>query len=68
MDKNQSYWFAVGSNQKVYNSNNGVFVTKAKSAYDELNSAIKKSEGIETVLQKLFGSEQFSTPENRAFL
>jgi len=65
LDKNQSYWFAVGSNQKVYNSNNGVFVTKAKSAYDELNSAIKKSEGIDTVLQKLFGSEQFSTPENR---
>ena len=60
LDKNQSYWFAVGSNQRVYNSGDGEFVSQAKSAYDELDSAIKKSEGIEIVLQNLFGTDCFS--------
>lgn len=67
LNKDQSYWFAVGSNQHVYNTDNGKFVSKAKSAYNELNAAITKSEGIDSVLKKLFGSDAFSNPQNRVF-
>lgn len=38
-DKDQKYWFAIGSNQKVYNSANGAFVKKAKDAYERLDDA-----------------------------
>lgn len=64
LNKDQKYWFAVGSNQHVYNSDNGTFVGKADDAYKELNDAIAKAAGIETVLQKLFGATTFAKPQN----
>ena len=33
--KDREFWYAVGSKQKVYNSDNGAFVSKAKAAYTE---------------------------------
>ncbi len=64
-NKDQKYWFAIGSNQHVYNSDNGTFIDKASEAYDDLNDAITKSAGIGTVLQALFGSSSFATAQNR---
>lgn len=65
LNKSQKYWFAVGSNQHVYNADNGKFVEKADDAYKDLNDAITKAEGVETVLQKLFGPTTFSNPQSR---
>ncbi len=54
-NKDQKYWYAVGSNQHVYNSNNGKFVTKAKKAYTTLKNAIENDD-TEQALSDLFGS------------
>lgn len=58
-NKDQSYWYAVGSNQQVHNSGNGAFVGKAKDAYSKLDTAIKKSEGVSDILYELLGSDLF---------
>ena len=50
----QSYWFALGSNQRVYNSGNGSFVKKARKASKKLVEAEDESE-LEDVLVELFG-------------
>lgn len=50
----QSYWFALGSNQRVYNTGNGAFVKKAKKALKKLDEAEGESE-LEDVLVELFG-------------
>lgn len=54
-NKDQKYWYAVGSNQHVYNSDNGKFVTKAKKAYTTLKNAIENDD-TEQALSDLFGS------------
>lgn len=54
-DKNQSYWLAVGSNQYVYNSDNGKFVNKAKKAHKKLTEA--KDDEILDALAELFGKD-----------
>ena len=54
-NKDQTYWYAVGSNQQVYNSDNGKFVSEAKSALKKLNEAIK-NESIDDTLSELFGT------------
>ncbi len=59
LDIEQTYWFAVGSNQHVYNTNLGSFINKANDAYLELDKAITDASGIEDVLQNLFGSDVF---------
>lgn len=56
-DKNQSYWYAVGSNQQVSNSGNGAFVTKAKKAASKIADAISNEEDLNSVLRKLLGTE-----------
>lgn len=61
--KDRSYWFAVGSNQKVYNSDNGVFVGKAKAAYKKICDAKDSDEEINDVLVELFGVDFFPTPQ-----
>ena len=35
-DKDRSYWYAMGSNQCVYNSDKGKFISKAKKAYNKI--------------------------------
>ncbi len=54
-NKEQSFWYAVGSNQKVYNSGNGKFVTKAKSAYKKIDEATDDT--IIDILVELFGKD-----------
>ncbi len=56
-NKDQTYWYAVGSNQKVYNSNNGKFVTKAKKAYKKIQDAENSDSKINDVLRELLGKE-----------
>ena len=42
LDKTQEYWFAPGSNQKVYKKGN--FIAKAKKAHNKCLKAIEKEE------------------------
>lgn len=57
-DPNRKFWYAVGSNQCVFNSNDGEFVKKADIAYKTL-SEINKSdlEAINNAFRKLLGHE-----------
>lgn len=60
LNKDQKYWFAVGSNQHVYNSDNGTFVDKASSAFADLSSAIESGNDVGPVLYALFGNATFN--------
>lgn len=55
-NKDQVYWYAVGSNQHVYNSENGLFVSKAKSAYEKLTNS-DDTDDILDALVDLFGND-----------
>ncbi|WP_415276430.1 nucleotide-binding domain-containing protein [Clostridium perfringens] len=57
LNKEQNYWFALGSNQKVYNCDNGKFISKAKKAYKKIESLDKEDSGINTKLREIFGSK-----------
>lgn len=54
-NKDQAYWYAPGSNQKVYPK--GKFVAKAKKAYNNILEAIEKNENetVWTIWKKVFG-------------
>lgn len=54
-NKDQTYWYAVGSNQQVYNYDNGKFVLEAKSAFKKLDEAIE-NKTIENTLSDIFGT------------
>lgn len=56
-DKDQSYWFALGSNQQVNNCDNGKFVTKAKKAYNKIKDLTEVSDTLNEKLRELFGNE-----------
>ena len=56
-DENQSYWFAVGSNQQMKDSNNVKFVKKAKEALEKLENAENKNEALPELLGKDFPKE-----------
>lgn len=56
-DSDRSYWYAVGSNQQVQNTNNGVFVSKAKKAHIVLYGKTDESEGINDTLRELLGND-----------
>ena len=62
--QDRDYWYAVGSNQKVYNSNNGAFVRKAKAAYSRLSGTTNLTEGINEILIDLLGID-FPTAEEK---
>ncbi|MCD8107028.1 MAG: nucleotidyltransferase domain-containing protein [Oscillospiraceae bacterium] len=55
LNPEQSYWFAVGSNQHVMNSGQGAFVDEAQKAYEVL--AEVGDNRINDVLIDLFGNE-----------
>ena len=55
-DKNQSYWFAVGSNQQVDNSGGGAFVSKANKASKKIADALESGNDINSVLRELLGN------------
>lgn len=55
-NKDQTYWYAVGSNQHVYNSANGAFVSKAESACKKLTES-DEEECVLDALVDLFGKK-----------
>ena len=57
LNKDQKYWYALGSNQEVYNSANGKFVKKAKKAYNKIKYLDCDSEEANSKLREIFGNE-----------
>lgn len=57
LNKDQTYWYALGSNQQVYNCDNGKFVTKAKEAYNKIFAYDGTEEDINEKLREIFGNE-----------
>ena len=55
-DNEQKYWYALGSNQFIYNSDNGTFVGKAKKAYDKIKDLTLESENANDLLRSLLGN------------
>lgn len=55
-NKDQKFWYALGSNQKVYNKD-GKFVAKAKNVYEKLENLTEESEDLYDVLQDIFGKK-----------
>ena len=55
-DKDRSYWYAMGSNQRVYNSDNGKFVSKAKKAYNKTKNLTIESENGNEILRQWLGN------------
>ena len=64
--KDQAYWYAMGSNQKVYNSDGGAFVSKAKAAYNKLNGTSNDTADINDKLRSILGSDFPESDESRA--
>lgn len=56
-DKDKSYWFAIGSNQKIYNDDGGKFVNKAKKAYNKVKDLNENSKNLNKELRSIFGKE-----------
>ncbi len=56
-DPDKKYWLAVGSNQQVYNKENGAFVAKAKKAYNKLDGTTETTPGINDILRDLLGND-----------
>lgn len=61
LNKNQKFWFALGSNQHAYNKSSK-FITKAKDAYEKIKDLNQYSTSIIDELQELFGTS-FPIPE-----
>ena len=57
LNKEQSYWYALGSNKKVYNCDNGKFITKAKKAYKKIENLTKESLSVNKKLREVFGAQ-----------
>lgn len=57
LKEDQSYWYALGSNQQVYNSGNGKFIRKAKKAYNKTKDLTEESEDLNTKLREVFGNQ-----------
>ncbi|HLS70421.1 MAG TPA: nucleotidyltransferase domain-containing protein [Chitinophagaceae bacterium] len=56
LNKEQDYWLALGSNQRVYNKDS-LFITKAKSAYNAIKDLDNESDEMHTKLRSLFGNK-----------
>ncbi len=54
-NRDQTFWYAVGSNQKVYNTDKGAFIEKAHTAFEWLNNKTNFSEGVNDILIDLLG-------------
>ena len=52
-DPKRKYWYSLGSNQKVYNKDGAIFVSKAKEALKVLDTSQDKNRA----LKKLFGGD-----------
>ena len=69
LNKDQSYWYALGSNQQVYNCDNGKFITKAEKAYKKIKDLTANSSDVNKKLRQVFGIQfpKKVTAENRAY-
>lgn len=70
LNTKQSYWFAMGSNQQVYNTKDGAFIKDAKSFREDIDACDTDSEE-KRVLSNHFGNAYFSASErgkNEAFI
>ena len=70
LNKDQSYWYALGSNQQVYNCDNGKFITKAEKAYDKkMKDLTANSTDVNKKLRQVFGAQfpKKATAENRTY-
>jgi hypothetical protein len=56
LDKQQSYWYALGSNQQVYNSDKGKFIDKAKKAYESIKDLTEETKDLNKKLRSIFGT------------
>lgn len=56
LNKEQAYWYALGSNQKVYNRDNGKFVTKAEDAYNLISSYDGSEDEVNEKIREIFGT------------
>ena len=65
-DKNREYWYALGSNQKIYNNDGAKFVNKAKQVLKKIEDA--SEEKLTEVYRQLFGRKfaQSTSTTNRA--
>ena len=65
-DKNREYWYALGSNQKIYNNDGAKFINKAKQALKKIEDA--SEEKLTEVYRQLFGRKfaQSTSTTNRA--
>ncbi|MGE5626725.1 MAG: nucleotide-binding domain-containing protein [Solirubrobacterales bacterium] len=57
LKEDQSYWYALGSNQQVYNTGNGKFIRKAKKTYNKIIDLEEDSEDLNTKLREVFGNQ-----------
>ena len=64
-DKSRTLWFAPGSNQCVYNSDNGSFVKHAKDAYSIIKDITSDSDDANNLLRSLLGN-QFPKNEEKS--
>lgn len=60
-NENRKFWYALGSNQKVYNKK-CKFVKKANTAYNKIKDLTEDDELLYSTLQEIFG-ESFKAPE-----
>ena len=70
-DKNQSFWFALGSNQKIYNDDGGKFIRKAEKTYDKLKDLYENIANLNSVLRDIFGRNfprSESIEENKKYI
>lgn len=70
LNKDQTYWYALGSKQQVYNCDNGKFITKAEKAYKKLKDLTETSSDINKKLRQIFGTQfpKKATAENRTYI
>ncbi|QHZ54160.1 SMODS domain-containing nucleotidyltransferase [Paenibacillus larvae] len=61
-NEERKYWFALGSNQRVYNKK-CKFVKKANVAYNKIKDLTQESDNLYSTLQEIFG-ESFMDPED----
>lgn len=57
LNKDQSYWHAVGSNQHVDNTDNGAWISKIEDAYKTIQDETSDSITVFQKLKRLFGDD-----------
>ncbi|WP_314964945.1 nucleotide-binding domain-containing protein [Oribacterium sinus] len=55
-DKDRSHWYAMGSHQRVYNSEKGKYIGKAKEAYDKIKDLTIGSDNANKILRQVLGN------------